>query len=111
MKELLIPFRVAVLNFPADHGLPEPHSAPERDRSQEIEQPCPSLCTHVAWDKSAGVWRLDADCVGELKEHGIHLPTSYFFQYEAIRALQMCGPYHLLCTYIYAPMHAYAVYQ
>ena len=92
----LVPFRSAVLNFPADYSLPEPQPGPERDRSHEMEQPSPLLCTHVVWHKSRGYWCLRSKFLTRLKAYGIHIPTSYLFQSEAIRALQTCAPCHLL---------------
>ena len=99
--------RVAVLNFPAHYGLPQPQLAPDRERSHEIEQPSPSLCTHVAWNKEQHVWSLVGDFLMKLKEQGIRIPATNLDQHEAIRALQMCGTCHLLLMYFDCCAHDY----
>ena len=54
--------RLAVLNLPADYGLPEPQPAPERDRFQLVEQPCSSMSTSVRWNSWGGVGHFAASC-------------------------------------------------
>ena len=100
--QLHILFRVAVLNFPGAYGLPEPQPAPQRDRSQEMEQPLPSFSKYVHWDKVSCLWLLDTAYVDKLRECGIHAPTSYLIRDEAIKAKQTCGPCQLrfnVCTF------------
>lgn len=85
-----------MLNFPADYGLPEPQPTPQRDQSQAMEQPYPRLCTYVRWDKKIGIWYWDGAFTDKFRELGIHAPTTYLFQHDAIRALQRCCPCRLL---------------
>ena len=99
---IVLSFRVAVVNFPADNGLPEPQPAPQRDRSLEMEQPLPSLSKYVSWSKQDGCWHLHGNYRDKLRQYGIHAPTSYLFRDEAIKAKQACGPCQLrfnVCTF------------
>ena len=62
------------------------------------------MSTSVRWNSWGGVGHFAASCKRELKDHGIRVPTTYLFQPEAIRALQMCDPYELLMMCILSEM-------